>query len=112
MKGLADRGISSADERLESSIETPALEKEMAVARPATEADVGSKPVDEPLPAAARMGLPEPDDIAKVELRHGPGRHGRGAYQRRGWPSLGMRFRVLAGRATVPSGVTLRRASG
>ena len=93
----ADRG---ADDRvaalhelgqpaLDASAGRPARGGRSAAAKP----DVGAEPVDEPVVAAARMGAPEPQDVAEEQLERGSRRSSGRGYQRRGWPWSGTRSR-------------------
>ena len=99
------------------ALEGPPLDEDVPAAVSAAQPDVGAEPVDEPVVAAARMGAPEPDDVAEVAASSGGPRpsSGRG-YQNdseRGWPWSGTRSRVEAGRVIgSSSAATSTAASG
>ena len=79
-----DLVVTATDERHEARLEGASLQQDVTVATLAAKPDIGPEPIDEPVSAATRVGLPEADDVTEEHLQHGPRRHGRGAYQRRG----------------------------
>ena len=79
-----------------------ALEQDVAAAALAAQADVGAEPVDQPGVAAARVGAPEPDDVAEEQREDGSVRHRR---VRVSEPRLAVRRdEVAIGRRQRPAG--------
>ena len=65
--------VASRDEAGEARFQQPPIEKDVAAAALAAEADVRAEAVDQPLGAAAWMGSAKPDDIAQEQLEGRPG---------------------------------------
>jgi hypothetical protein len=62
------RQIASLDKAGEAPFDGAALEQEVPIAFPAAQPDVRPKPVDEPLPAPARVGSPQGHHVAQAEF--------------------------------------------
>lgn len=112
MDGGGHGRVAAIDEAVEPTLQEAPLEEHVPSAALTAEADVSPEPVDPPVAAAAWMGASESDDVAEQQLDDRSVGHGPGAYQRRGWASVGLRLRVVAGTSIVSPGVTTTVAWG
>jgi hypothetical protein len=66
--GTADAQISPRHEGHEATFQRPAIQQDVATATAAAQPYVGSEPVHEPLPAAARMSPAEGQHVTEHEF--------------------------------------------
>jgi hypothetical protein len=65
---VAHGQIAALHETGQATLDGPALNQDVSAAVAASQADVGAESIDQPLPAATRMGSPEVDEVAEPEL--------------------------------------------
>lgn len=63
----AQRRVAATDERDDSPLQRASLDQDVTVTAAAAEPDVGAESVDQPFVSPARVGPPEPDDVAEEQ---------------------------------------------